>query len=116
MGNYFIYASLALFTTFWVIFADKLCFRLMNCLRIPQKFSEKGSWNWGLSLLTLFLLLAFALIAISLAPVLERIFESSQEVSQKGIALSILASLCLSWVISLNKLREDIADYYFNKK
>jgi len=110
MGNYLIYTALVLFTGLWVFFADKVFFRVLVSLGIIKNSSEKMIWIWGVTLITLSLLVAFALMGISMAQVFSHVFQNPDEVSQKGIAVAILASLCASWLVSLNKFRARMED------
>jgi hypothetical protein len=112
MGNFLIYVALSLFTLFWVYVADTLCFQLLRKCKIVGRFSEKTAWVWGLILITLGLLGAFAVMGVSLARVLSGLFENAAEVSQKGIAVGILLSLCTSWLLSLRRFGDLIANFY----
>ncbi len=113
MGNALILGLLALFTLLWVAFAASWVWGAYRLLfRRSASNTFKGAWAWGLTLITIGLLACFALLGIALPPLLQRTFEASSEVSVSTLAVGILATLGLSWLLSLNRYRALIEDHF----
>jgi hypothetical protein len=115
MGNALILVLIATFGVVWARFAHRGAWGLFRKLFKSSGWGLKGAWYWGLSSLTIGLLGSFAGLGIALPPLLSRLFHSSQEVSVSLIAFAILLVLSLAWLISLNRYRVCIEDFFDQK-
>jgi hypothetical protein len=115
MGNALILVLIATFGVVWSRFAHRGAWGLFRRLFLRSGWGLKGAWYWGLGSLTTGLLLSFAALGIALPPLLSNLFHSSQEVSVSLIAFAILLVLSLTWLVSLNRYRVCIEDFYDQK-
>ena len=112
MGNAFILMIIAAFGVVWGLWAHRGAWALFRALFPFRKTSLKTAWYAGLTMVTIGLLTGFAILGISLPPLLSSFFKTSSEVSVSTIALAIVVVLSLSWLVSLNRYRVCIEDFY----
>jgi Ca2+/H+ antiporter len=113
MGNALILLFLGAFGVAWTYWADAFVWSSYRMLFRPSPSSKlQRAWVWGLVVITLGLLVGFAVLGIALPPLITLIFESSQEVSISAIAIAIVVTLSLSWLFSLNRYRIRIENFF----
>ena len=112
MGNALILILITTFGVVWTMFAPRGVWALFAKLFGASRSSLRAAWYWGATSITLGLLAGFAGLSIALPPLLARLFSSSREVSVSMIALAIVVVLSLSWLLSLNRYRALIEDFY----
>jgi hypothetical protein len=115
MGNALILVLIATFGVVWARWAHRGAWGLFRQLFLKSGWGLKGAWYWGLGSITTGLLVSFAALGIALPPLLSHLFQSSQEVSVSLIAFAIVLVLSLSWLVSLNRYRVCIEDFYDQK-
>lgn len=112
MGNALILVLIATFGVVWVSSAHRWAWAIVSGVFKQPKLTLKAAWIWGVALITIGLLSGFALMAIALPPLLQSFFSAAEDVSVSMIALAIIVTLGLSWVISLNRYRVLVEDAF----
>jgi hypothetical protein len=108
----FILVIIVGFGVLWSLWAHRAAWALFRAVVPARSGSLKFAWYWGLTLVTVGLLAGFAALGLSLPPLLQHLFSNSSEVSVSMIALAIVIVLGLSWLVSLNRYRVCIEDFY----
>lgn len=120
MGNFVLICLFAFFSWGVSSFVTRLC--VLTARSGLQKWpSEDGrsgfgyrrAWNISLFLSTTLILSFFLAFGLKLPFLLESLFSSHEDVSSSLVALGMLASLCLSWLWSLNRIRNGLDEIYF---
>ncbi|MEO5666764.1 MAG: hypothetical protein ABIR96_01760 [Bdellovibrionota bacterium] len=112
MGNALVLILIATFGVVWGRFAHIGAWAAFRKLFKAPTSELKTAWYWGVGSITTGLLFGFALLAMALPPLLVHVFAKSEEVSVSLIALGIIVMLSLAWLVSLNRYRVIVENFY----